>query len=49
MTSETYDGSAKVVPVESEEMVAFSNIHFREEDFLFVCIVVNWRIGNSKI
>ena len=33
MASKPSDGSAKVIPVKSEEMVAFGNIYLREEDF----------------
>ena len=30
---EPSNGSAKVVPVECEEVVAFGNVHFRKEIF----------------
>ena len=33
VASKPSNGSAKVVPIESEEMVAFGNIYLREEDF----------------
>ena len=39
-------GSAKVVSVESEKMVAFGNIYFREEDFGLSVVL---RLGPLKV
>ena len=33
VASKPSNGSAKVIPVEPEEMAAFGNIYLREEDF----------------
>ena len=42
VASKPSDGSAKVFPVESEEVIAFGNVYFRKEDF---CLSVVWRGG----
>jgi hypothetical protein len=33
MAREPSDGPAKLIPVESEKMIAFGSVHFWEEDF----------------
>ena len=40
------NGSAKVITIESEEMVAFSNIYLRKEDFGLSVVM---RLGPLKI
>ena len=46
VASEPSDGSAKVVPVESEEMIAFGYIYLREEYF---CLSVVLSPGPLKV
>ena len=46
VASKPSDGSAKVVSVESEEMVAFGNIYLREEYF---CLSVVLSFGPLKV
>ena len=46
MASKPSDGSAKVITIESEEMVAFSNIYLRKEDFSLSVVM---RLGPLKI
>ena len=46
VASEPSDGSAKVITIESEEVVAFSNVHLRKEDFGLSVVM---RLGPLKI
>ena len=46
VASKPSNGSAKVITVESEEMVALGNIYLREEDF---CLSVVLRLGPLKV
>ena len=46
VASEPSNGSAKVITIESEEMVAFGNIYLRKEDFGLSVVM---RLGPLKI
>ena len=46
VTSEPSNGSTKVITIESEEMVTFSNIYLRKEDFGLSVVL---RLGPLKI
>ena len=46
VASEPSDGSAKVITIESEEVVAFSNVYLRKEDFGLSVVM---RLGPLKI
>ena len=46
VASEPSDGSAKVISVESEEVIAFGNIYLREEYF---CLSVVLSFGPLKV
>ena len=46
MASKPSDGSAKVITIESEEVVAFSNVYLRKEDFGLSVVM---RLGPLKI
>ena len=46
VASKPPNGPAKVIPVESEEMVAFGNIYLRKEDFGLSVVL---RLGPLKV
>ena len=46
VASEPSNGSAKVVTIESEEMIAFGNIYLRKEDFGLSVVM---RLGPLKV
>ena len=46
VASEPSNGSAKVITIESEEMVAFGNIYLRKEDFGLSVVM---RLGPLKV
>ena len=46
VTSKPSNGSAKVISVESEEMVAFGNVYLRKEDFGLSVVL---RLGPLKV
>ena len=46
VASEPSNGSAKVITIESEEMVAFSNIYLRKENFGLSVVM---RLGPLKV
>ena len=46
VASKPTNGSAKVVPVESEEVVAFGNVYLRKEDFGLSVVL---RLGPLKV
>ena len=46
VASKPSNGSAKVISVESEEMVAFGNVYLRKEDFGLSVVL---RLGPLKV
>ena len=46
MASDPSHGSAKVIPVESKEVAAFSNVNFRKEDFVLSVMLQEGPFGS---